>query len=95
MVLACAEAFPFHSCPRRAVTVEGLKELGLELSDIERMLGFPRGWSDVPEVPYRERVRILQEQFDGVDFERIGIIAKYAPNQRPTDVPLVQGDLSN
>ena len=83
IVLACAEAFPLHSCPRRAVTVEGLEELCLELSDIERMLGFPRGWTDVSEIPYKERVHILQEQFDGVDFERIGAIAKYAPESVP------------
>ena len=88
IVLACADAFPLHSCPRRAVTVEGLRELCLELSDIETMLGLPRGWVDVPNIPYEERVRILQEQFDGVDFERIGAIAKYDPNQRSTDVSL-------
>ena len=88
IVLACAEAFPLHSCPRRAVTVEGLRELCLELSDIEKMLGFPSGWTEVPDIPYEERVRILQEQFDGVDFQRIGAIAKYDPNQRPTDVPV-------
>ena len=88
IVLACADAFPLHSCPRSAVTVEGLRELCLELSDIEKMLGFPRGWTDVPDMGYPERVRILQEQFDGVDFQRIGAIAKYDPNQRPTDVPL-------
>ena len=81
IVLAYAEAFPLHSCPRRAVTVEGLKELGLELSDIEKMLGFPSGWTNVQDVPDNERARILQRQFDGVDFQRIGAIAKYDPNQ--------------
>ena len=75
IVLAYADAFPLHSCPRRAVTVEGLKELGLELSDIEKMLGFPSGWTDVPDIPHRERVRILQGHFDGVDFQRIKAIA--------------------
>lgn len=90
IVLACAEAFPLHSCPRRAVTVEGLKDLCLELSDIVRMLGFPEDWVDVSGIPYEERVRLLQKQFDGVDFERIGAIAKYAPKQRPTDAPLVK-----
>ena len=95
IVLACAETFPFHSCPRRAVTVEGLRELCLELSDIVRMLGFPSGWTDVLDIPYKERVRILQEQFDGVDFERIRAIAKHDPNQQPVDVPLVQDDVSN
>lgn len=81
IVLSCAEKFPFHSCPRRAVTVEGLRELGLELSDIEEMLGFPGGWTDEPDIPYEERVGILQQQFDGVDFERIREIAKGDPNQ--------------
>ena len=85
VVLACADAFPLHSCSRRAVTVEGLKELQLELSDIEEMLGFPSGWTDAPEVPYKESVRMLQRQFDGVNFQRIGAIAKYDPNQRPLE----------
>ena len=85
IVLAYADAFPLHSCPRRAVTVEGLKELGLELSDIEKMLGYPRDWTDVPDVPRKERVRVLQGQFDGVDFRRIGAIARYDPNRRPLE----------
>ena len=75
VVLAYADAFPFYSCPRRAVTVEGIRALGLQPSDIEEMLGFPSGWTDVPGTLHRERVRVLQEQFDGVDFERIGAIA--------------------
>ena len=93
MVLAYADAFPLHSCPRRAVTVDGLKELCLELPDIEKMLGFPSGWTDVQDIPYKDRVRILQEQFDGVDFQRIGAIAKYDPNQRAADAPPAKDDV--
>ena len=85
IVLACAEAFPLHSCPRRAVTVEGLKELCLELSDIVRMLGFPESRANVSGIPYEENVLLIQQYFDGVDFETIGAIAKYAPKQWPTD----------
>ena len=94
IVLACAEEFPLHCCPRRAVTVEGLKELSLDLSDIEQMLGFPRGWTDFPDVPHEERLRFLQQQFDGVDFERIRAIAKGDPNHKPTDVRRALGDAS-
>lgn len=82
-VLAFADLFPLYSCYRRAVTMEGLKELGLELSHIEKMLGFPVGWTEVSGVPLGERVRFLQKHFDGVDFRRIAVIAMYNPNQRP------------
>ena len=82
IVMAYADTFPLYSCPRRAMTVDGLRELGLDLTDIDRMLGFPSGWSDVPDVPYKERVRILRGQFDGVDFHRIGSIANYGSNER-------------
>ena len=84
IVLACADAFPFHSCPRRAVTLEGLKTLKLQLSDIEEILGLPSGYTDVAGIPQEELFRILQDHFDGVDFEGIQRIAKYTQEQDVT-----------
>ena len=81
VVLECADAFPYHSCPRRAVTPEGLNTLGLELSDIEEILGFPRGWIVIVGIAQEELFRILQGHFDGVDFEGIKRIAEYTPEQ--------------
>ncbi len=90
IVLACAEAFPFHSCPRRAVTSAGLQSLGLQLSDIEKMLGLPKGSIGVAGIPQQEVYRTLQGHFDGVDFEEIRRIADYTPEpdatpSRPSD----------
>lgn len=84
IVLACADVFPFHSCPRRAVTPEGLKTLGLQLSDIEKMLGLPSGCTDITGIPREQFFRILQGHFDGVDFERIRRVAEYTPEQDAT-----------
>ena len=76
-VLAFADASPFYSCYRRVLTREGLKTLGLELSDIVQFLGFPRVWAEVADIP-EENIRILlQKQFDGVDFDTIRRIAGY------------------
>ena len=84
IVLACVDVFPFHSCPRRAVTPEGLKTLGLQLSDIEEMLGLSSGCTDVTGIPQEEFFRILQGHFDGVDFEGIRRVAEYTPEQDAT-----------
>lgn len=84
IVLAFADAFPFHSCPRRAVTLEGLKTLGLQLSDIEKMTGLSSGWTDVAGIPQEELFRILQRHFDGVEFEEIRRIAEYTQERAAT-----------
>ena len=79
VVLACAEAFPFHSCPRRAITPEGLLELGLELETIEQSLGLPLGFAARSTLPEAQVFRMLQKHFDAVDFEAIRRIAAYPP----------------
>lgn len=84
IILAFADAFPLHSCPRRAVTPEGLKTLGLRISDIEVMLGLPRGTVGATDIPQQEVYRILQGHFDGVDFEEIRRIADYTPERDTT-----------
>ena len=92
IVLECADAFPYHSCPRRTVTTGNFKLLGLELSDLEDMLGFPSGWfPDVSEdMPESEICHIVGGQFDSVNFEEIRRIADYRPED---SVPL--SDINN
>ena len=84
IVLAFADAFPLHSCPRRAVTPEGLKTLGLQISDIEVMLGLPRGIAGAAGISQQEVYRILQGHFDGVDFEEIRRIADHTQERDTT-----------
>ena len=84
VVLAFADAFPYHSCFSRAVTPEGLNALGLQLSDVEKILGFEDGWISVTNIPQEEAFRILQERFDRVDFEEIQRIAEFRPEQNTT-----------
>lgn len=84
IVLACAEAFPYHCCPRRAVTPEGLEALGLNFSDIESILGLPKGSTDVAGIPKNHVYRILQNHLDGVDFEEIQRVADNKPERTST-----------
>ena len=86
VVLACADAFPFHSCPRRAVTPEGLAELGLKLQDIERLAGLRLGFAARSTLPEAHVYQMLQKHFDAVDFAAIRRIAMYAPQSPPTPV---------
>ena len=58
-----------------------MNALGLQLSDIEKILGFPNGWTAIAGVPQEELFRILQGYFDGVDFEGIKKIAEYTLEQ--------------
>ena len=88
LVLTFADAFPCYCCPRRAVTPEGLETYGFEITDVAVMLGFPPEWFNVAGIPQKEVFRMLQEQFDGVDFEQIRSIADYKPDDPETmDTP--------
>jgi hypothetical protein len=57
IVLRFSDHFPFHSYPRRALTPEGVKALGIDLDDIDVEHGLPRGWTFAPgfHVPWRNR----------------------------------------
>lgn len=72
LTLACAEKFPYHACPRRLVTPEGLQTLGLSLSAIGTLLGFPPEWIAADStIPFEHQLRILREQIDGLDFDAL------------------------
>jgi hypothetical protein len=83
IVLGCAEAFPYATCPRRALTPEGVQALGLSIEDIETTLGFPRGWTDIGDRGVESnRLRALREHVDGLDFEALRRLSRWKPNAR-------------
>lgn len=82
LVLACTAEFPFHSCPKRALTPEGVAALRISLDDAEETLGFPRGWSQAAEPLSEERrILILSEHVDGLDFGTLRRLARWKPRK--------------
>ncbi|RVD46262.1 hypothetical protein EN812_18295 [Mesorhizobium sp. M4B.F.Ca.ET.169.01.1.1] len=84
MVLACMEQFPFHTCPTRAVSREGVEILGLSLGDVEGALGLPRGWTEVgnpDDIEMDRRYALLRCQVDGVDVHAIRKLSRWRPRQ--------------
>jgi hypothetical protein len=72
LALGCADRFPFHSCPRRAITPEGMQALQLSSSDLWAILGFDAGWIEAAAgMPYEEQIRLLREHVDGLDFDAL------------------------
>lgn len=94
-VLRFAEAFPFQSCPGRALTPEGVAALGLCLDSVEIALGFPPAFSAVrPEGSVEDRTRLYRRYVDAVDFDEIQRIADYKaspPVQRGGDFGMSLG----
>jgi len=79
IVLACTDEFPYFTCPRRALTPEGVEALELSLDDINEILGFPRGWSDTGDPATDDRrLLVLREHVDGLDFTAIKGLARWA-----------------
>jgi hypothetical protein len=77
VVLRFSERFPFHSCPTRALTPEGVNALGIDLDDIDVACGFPRGWTRVAAGDdLTERIRAVATLVDPVDFGTIRRIAR-------------------
>ena len=55
--------------------------LGLSVEDIETTLGFPRGWTDIGDrVVESDRLRVLREHVDGLDFEALRRLSRWKPN---------------
>jgi len=44
--------------------IYGITKAGRSLEDIEEKLGYPRGWTNIEDIPYEERVRILRQEFE-------------------------------
>lgn len=80
VLISCAEAFPYATCPRRALTPEGVRALGLSIVDIETTLGFPRGWTDIGDRAVEsDRLRVLREHVDGLDFDALRRLSRWKP----------------
>jgi hypothetical protein len=74
------DRFPFHSCPSRALTPEGVKALEIDLDDLDAALGYPRGWTNVCAGEDKsERIRCVATLVDPVDFETIRRLARLKP----------------
>lgn len=75
LLLECVNAFPFHSCPGRAFTEEGMAALGYDWQDVEAAIGLPPGYTDVEDFPAAEKLRILSREIEPLDTASIARIA--------------------
>lgn len=75
LLAECSRDLPFHSCPARAFTEEGMKALGYTWEDAETALGLPQGWTDVGDFPVAEKLRVLSREIEPLDVESIERIA--------------------
>ncbi|NSZ85224.1 hypothetical protein G6L97_13720 [Agrobacterium tumefaciens] len=75
LLLECADAFPFQTCPRRAFTEDGMAELRYTWRDVETAIGLPREYTDVGGIPASEKLRILSREIEPLDLASIQRIA--------------------
>lgn len=95
LVLECTEQFPFHTCPRRAMTPEGVDALQLSTVALGAALGFPEDWIAAGgSIPLDDQLRILREHVDGLDFSTLRRLSRKrvrTPTRKP-DAHEVLGD---
>lgn len=78
VVLRFAEKFPFHACPARAITPEGMSALGFDVDAVGALLGFPNAFLSMrPEGSIDDYAGVLRRHVDPVDFDEINRIANY------------------
>jgi hypothetical protein len=83
VVLECSEAFPWHSCPARALTDAGVEALGVDLDAVDAILGYPPGWTNLME-DRSGRIAVQRRHVDAVDFDFIRRVANHRPRANPT-----------
>lgn len=71
----CAHTFPFHACPSRAFTEEGMAALNYQWQDVEAAIGLPPRYTDVGDFPAAEKLRILSREVEPLDWVSIERIA--------------------
>lgn len=71
LTLEFANAFPFHSCPHRALTVEGITALDVSLADVAASAGLPDGWFEVAPPEIEVQLAGVRTLVDAVDFAAI------------------------
>ncbi|BFI95687.1 MAG: hypothetical protein RSP_11970 [Rhodanobacter sp.] len=81
VVIACTERFPFHACPRMALTPEGMQALGLSVDDLGMLVGLDPSWVRTAELPLEDLLRILRAQVDGLDTRELGRLARWTPRR--------------
>ena len=75
LLVECAQTFPYHSCPGRAFTEEGMVALGYGWRDVDVALGLPPGYTEVGNIPASEKLRILSREIKPLDLEAIERVA--------------------
>jgi hypothetical protein len=75
LLLRCTNEFPFHACPGRAFTEEGMVALGFSWSDAEVAVGVPIGWTDVSDVSAADKLHVLAREIEPLDTNTIVRIA--------------------
>ncbi|HZG08725.1 MAG TPA: hypothetical protein VEZ70_07095 [Allosphingosinicella sp.] len=81
VVIGCMDTFPFHTCPRRAVSPAGIAALCLDTDELDASLGYPRGYSRSLGNGELQSF-FLGKHFDEVDRETIEYLANVSA-QRP------------
>jgi hypothetical protein len=76
VLAGCVQEFPFHTCPARALTEQGMANLGYDWADAEIAAGFPPGWTDVEGVPAGERLHMLSLDIEPLNTASIERIAR-------------------
>jgi len=83
VVLDCTERFPFHTCPRMALSRKGVRKLGLSIQDLAGALGFDTRWADAAAgIPLEQQLRVLQDHVDGLDTMKLKQLARRRQGSR-------------
>lgn len=93
LLLEFVGRFPFHACPARAFTEEGMNELGYDWRDVEAALGLPPGYTEVGDFPAAEKLRVLSREIEPLDMDSIRRIASgdLRAKGQPLDFPTSSG----
>lgn len=74
IVLECMDAFPFYTCPRQALSADGINARNIDLDEIDSCLGYTHGYSRIFDDP-ELRIYFLARHFDAVDRDSIEELA--------------------
>jgi len=62
-------------------SLDGLKALGLDLDELDVLVGLPRGWTNVgSDLPDDHRLALLANRVDALDTAKIQELARYSPD---------------
>jgi len=60
VVFDCYQDFGAIVDPSKYYTMENLDQLGISIEDVEEELGFPRGWTQLPDANSEKRLAALK-----------------------------------